>query len=499
MNLQIAGKSVPRAPKENAHEHEWATYFSKYINVLFRSHYNKASKKDRRFTLIHPEDIWKIAEYWYTTKPDWVKVVSKRYPADAFDHLWNTYNFSGDNEERQLWMMFLSFGFHLEEGPTGSEIISKHGGRLPPGLPRDTPILPHWKYFHYPQGIINPKSTQDIKYVWRAIGLAVEFNRYRREIGKSLGDLPRSLSYRTGLNIAAQYDAMLPSLLFTPDMPGMPDDLASLFASQETLPAIPHYYEGIDPHATTERTVRGEVEHEEERVQKAVDTAVAVERAAAQKKIDEYKRSLEEIKKQLDEQNNELRMAKVTTSELAAKVGDLVARLKECENEAKKRGDPDAEREAEENREQANRVFSDVTILASSVGKATEDNTKAMNATDDVERRGSAVARETTNDLLAQIRQGYQLKKIKAVTPEQRREVEDDGTLMGALARALKTKREFVEPSIAPTPSFAPSEWGTSFSGAPLAKYYSSGDRYWRQPIKYVSVDISTLNEFCPI
>lgn len=478
--------SIPKAPKEGSPHNEWSRYFNKYLDALFY-HYDRITKKDRNFTLVHPEDIWKIAEYWHETKPNWVNILSNRYPEDAFNFLWENYEFSSNGEKRQFWMMFLSLGFHAKKGPLPEEIIEYD--KLPFGLPEDTPVISYLRDFRYPKGIINPRNTEDIKYVWRAISLAKELNRYRKEQKKSLGPKSGIIAYHTGLNVAAQYDAMLPSILFTSDTPGMPGELSGFLSREGIPPMTPEY-----------QSSQKELQHEEERVEKAVRAAVDFERATSQKEIEEYKRSLEKLTQQLDEQNNELRMAKVTTSQLAAKVADLIARLRECEEEAKERGDPDAEREAEENTEQANRVYSDVTALASSIGRATEDNTKAIQSTEGLERRGSAVAQETKAALLKQIEQGYQLRKTQAKTPEQKREVEEERSLLGALQRAVAQRRVGIQDTPVDLSPSMPSEdsawrqdlWRGAGIGLSLGKYYRTGDRGRRGIITYESTHFDT-------
>lgn len=482
MSRFLRRRGIPERPKDYDDYDKWNDYFVKFVDILSK-HYDKVIKNERNFTLVHYDDIWKIAEYWQAKKPRWVKVVSTRYPEDAFDNILEYSTFSSNGELRQLWMMFLSFGFHPKEGPTARQIEEER--IMPKGIPEDTPLLSESDAFRYPSGIINPSMRDDILYVWRAIKLATDISLYRKKMGQKLGDLSTTITYHTGVNVAATYDAMLPYVLFSRDTPGMPKDLRNMFSS--VMPSG----SGRDPHSSIE-SVSEEVQHEDDRVQKAVDTAIAIERTAAQKEIEEYKKSLNEMTRQLDEQNNELRMAKVTTAQLATKVSDLVARLRECEEEAKKRGDVEAEREAEENREQATRVYSDITTLASTVGRATEDNTKAIRASEGVEERGSNVAQETKLNLLEQIRQGYTLKKIKAKTPEEKREAEDDTTLAGVLQRAIGTRRGSFETPAPPAPTPGYSEW----TNAPisveerhaLTDFYISGERGRRGPIEYYKV-----------
>ncbi len=479
-------KSIPRAPDEGASSEVWDVFYNKYLDLLMQ-HYSKVTNRDRLFTVIHPEDIWKVAEYWYITKPQWIKLLTKRYPTDSFNTLWRTVNFATHGEERQLWMMFLSFGFHPAKGPTGQEI--KKTNKLPHGLPEDTPIKSEIESFHYPKGIINPKHVEDIKYVWRSIDFAIHLHRYRTHSGMKVGKQPELIAYHMGMNVAAQYDSMLPMLLFRSDMPGMPKELGCMFYKNKWMQRT---YETKKEEAHEWTNLEREVVHEDDRVEKAVSAAIAIEREAAQNEIDTYKKSLEEIKKQLDEQNNELRLAKVTTKELSDKVSEFVSRLKECEKKAEKRGDKHAKEEAAENREQAVQVFADVSTLVSSVDRATDDNERAIQSTEDIEERGEDVNTSTKMTLLDQIRRGVQLKSVHAKTKEEKMNAQDDKTLAAVLYRAMAKRREQIRHTPMPeSTSQWESTWDETEAKLALAQYYRVG--HIRRPIKFISVHPSTL------
>jgi len=470
------GDFVPTAPSLKASHEKWNHFFGDYVNLLTR-HYNKVEKRDRRFTVIPPNDAWKIAEYWYDLKPGWIKVLSKRYPADAFEGLWSKeITRLSPGQQRQFWMMFLSFGFQPRPGPTGEEIQTSRV-KFPKVMPKGTPFMPHIRHFRYPIGILNPAHTEDIKYIWRAIDLAIHINRYRQHRRKRLGPLGGILAYRTGVDVAADYNAMLPEVLFTSDMPGMPGELSMLFS----------------PSVHMEQRPREEAQLDEDLTQKAIDRAMAVEREGAKKAIQEYEKSIEEMKRQLDQQNNELRMAQVSVGELTAKVSGLANKLKECQDEAKERGEAQTETELEETRTQLVKVYSDITSLSSTLGRVKDDNEDAIEAAEGVDDRAANAYQGGRKDLLAQIHQGI---KLKPTTAKEKREHADDTSIAAILKRRLEQQRAAVAISPTRTPAMTPryTEWENMFEGAgeSMARYYRLGNV--TRPIQYVSPDISYLN-----
>ena len=427
---------LPKAPT-NSDGESWNTYYQKFMDIL--EHQQKLlTREGDDFTVIQPRSLLWIAEYWIAKKPFWVNELHKNYPDKAFEKIWKRSKFKNTNDKRMLWLMFLSLGLHPKKGPTAS-LIQKRG-RLPFGLPEDTPVDESIKFFHYPDGFLIP-ATQALKYLWNVIQLAKNIHQYKKKAKKT--EEPKyntDLIYHAGFDVASEYSSQLVTVLFTIDMPGIPEDLANELSHRSGSPLNlggPKFHKDLN--------AREEIEHEEERVKIAVETSVAVEREAAQREIDEYRKSLDKVTSQLDEQNKELRMATARISDLTAEVAELVQKLKICEEDAKKRGDLEAISQAEINREHADKVFSDINSLTSSVARAVEDNTKALSSSEGIEERGSLVSKQTRNDLLAQIRRGTQLKAFKAESPEEKREASDNMDLAEILSRAMQGRRPGLE------------------------------------------------------
>lgn len=467
---------MPAAPSLKASHSKWNQFLGNYLDVLNR-HYNKVKKKDRKFTLVPPKDIWKIAEFWYDVRPEWIKVLSKRYPSDTFEGLWSkeVHNLS-PGEQRQFWMMFLSFGFHVRPGPSGEEVETSNV-KFPKTMPEGTPFLPHIRSFRYPTKILNPTNSEDIKYVWRAIDLAIHINRYRLHKGKRLGPQGGILAYRTGVDVAADYDAMLPSVLFTSDMPGMPGELTMLFS----------------PSVHKEERLSEEAHLDEELTRKAVDRAMAVEREGGKKAIQEYEKSIEDMKHQLDQQNNKLRMAQVSVGELTSKISNLATKLNECQDKAKERGEAHTETQLEQTKSQLVKVYSGITALSSTLGRIKDDNEDALGSVEDVDNRALEAYQGGRQGFLAEIRKGTELRPT---TPREKREYVDDTSIAALIRKNVQKMRPAYELSPEETPTMpSPSSeweqdiWGGAGAGESMARYYRMGNR--RRSIRYVSPDIT--------
>ena len=287
-----------------------------------------------------------------------------------------------------------------------------------------------------------------------------------------MGPLGNLVTYRTGVDIAADYNAILPNVLFKSDMPGMPGELTMLFTSTVHMEDRP-----VD-----------EALLDEELTKKAIDRAMEVEREGAKKAIQEYERSIEEMKRQLDQQNNELRMAQVSVSELTAKISDLANRLKGCQDEARERGDTKTETELDESRNKVVQVYSDITSLSSTLGRLKDDNEDAMDAAEGVDTRATIQYQRGREDHLAAIRKGVSLRPR---TPLEQRESEDDTSIAAILQRRIALAPIPSTPYEAPTSDWDSDAFESAGAGAYIASYYRMGNR--RRSVQYVSPDISHL------
>jgi len=420
------------------------------------------------YYITDPDKIYKIAEYWITTKWQWTQdFLRQSSSASAFKKIYYKRIILGDSESAKLlWVMALSLGFFPRKGYTATEIEGGKGDTF--SLPADIHFL-SWTtdWFRYPYGISEP-SKLFTRYVKTAIELAMVLNPLRKSLGAGWYPTPdySAMVYWKAYHQACRYSLILGDLLFTPDMKDMPDNLKQrVKVGRYYHLGIGEYPKDVDPNYKQRQI------EEKTMLETAVTASVQMESMSSSAAISAYEEAIEKTAVQLNEQNKELINAKDKIEELTKQLLDVGTALEDCRRNAAERADLETEAAIRAQQRNLGDVIGDAISASGSVSKAIEDNDKSVIDVSEVEEESDERRNESRDALLRQIERGIKLKKVSqtplsstppagALGEREGKEVVSALTHSAALLRALQERRQGISPE---EEEETEEEWGKRF------------------------------------